>query len=176
MDLSKASLKKVGSVCLFVDGFILLFYGLFVPVFVHGIHWLITLLAILFLIALPAIYRSLAQVQKVVAKVVVVLLGVAMMVLVLSDLLFVQSFLSGLGHDLAYALGNVLLLICLFAIGVIALKGVFFKWFGYMSILTAIIGLATYLPQVPSFLYTVSLLLLGLWCLAFGFNILKVAK
>ena len=176
MNTSNLDLKKIGSACLIVDGIILLFYGLFVPVFVHGVHWLITLLAILFLIALPAIYHSLAQVQKVVAKVVVALLGVAMIVLILSDLLFMQSVLSGLGHDLAYALGNVLLLICLFTIGVIALKGVFFKWFGYMSILTAIIGLATYIPQVPSFLFTVSLLLLGLWCLAFGFNILKLAK
>jgi hypothetical protein len=180
MDLSKTSLNKIGSVCLFVNGFIFLFYALFVPAIVHGVHWLITLVAILFIVALPAIYDSLRPVQKVAAKVVVALLGFAMIVIIVSDLLFASSVLPGLSHDLAYASGNALFIICLLAIGVMALKGQFFKWFGYLSILTAIIGLSTYIstsiPQGSISLPMASLLLLGLWSLAFGFNMRRLAK
>jgi hypothetical protein len=57
-----------------------------------------------------------------------------------------------------------------------ALKGRFFKWFAYLSIVTAIIGLLTYLPQAPTLLSTISVLLLGLWSLALSFNITKLRK
>jgi len=176
MSISKANLKKIGSTCLFVNGFIFLFYALFVPAFVHGVHWLITLVAILFLLSLPAIYHSLHRVHGGAEKVVVALLGLAMVVIIASDLLFALSILSGLSHELAYALGNAVFIICIFAIGAIALKGRFLKWFGYLSILTGIIGLPTYVPQAPSLLPTISLLLLGFWSLAFGFNITKLRK
>ena len=172
---SKLNIKKIGSICLFVNGLIFLFYALTVPAFVHGVHYLITLAAILFIVALPAIYDSLLHVRKVAAKVVVAMLGFAMIVIIVSDLLFALTFLSALSHDLAYALGNAVLVISVLAIGVIALKGAFLKWFGYLSILTAIIGLSAYIPGA-GLLSVVSLLLLGLWSLAFGFNLSKLSK
>jgi len=178
---SKIDLKKIGSICLLVNGFIFLFYALTVPTFVQGVHWLITLAAILFIVALPAIYYSLlrvkkGRVRKGAVKIVVALFGVAMLLIILSDLLFVVAFLSALNHDFAYAAGNMLFIICLLAIGVMALKGAFFKWFGYLSIIAAVIGLSTYIPQAVSVLSTVSLLLIGLWSLAFGFNISKLVN
>jgi hypothetical protein len=175
MSISTESLRKLGSVFLFVNGFIFIFYALVVPVFVHGVHWLITLVAILFLVALPAIYHSLIRVRKGVAKVVAVLFGFAMIMIVVSDLLFVLSILSALSHELAYALGNGVFVFCLLAIGVLALKGVFSNWFGYLSVLTAIIGLSTYIPGGSGLLSIISLLLLAAWSFALGFNILRLA-
>lgn len=180
MNISKVDLKRTGSVCVFVNGVIFLFYALFVPSLVRGVHWLITLVAILFIVALPAIYHSLRKGHRIAAKVIVALLGFAMLVIIISDLLFTASVLSRLSHDLAYALGNALFVISVFAIGLVALKGRFFKWFGYLSILTAIVGLSTYisasLPPGTIPLPMASLLLLGLWSLAFGFNITRLSK
>jgi hypothetical protein len=176
MNFSWKNLKGIGSVCLFAAGIIFLFYALFVPAFLHGVHWLITLVAILFLVAVPAIYDWLLQLQKVAAKVVAALLVVAMAVIIVSDLLFALSFLSRMNHDLSYAIGNAVFTISLFVIGVTDLRGRFFKWFGDLSILTAIVGLSTYIPQVPSLLSIASLLLLGVWSLAFGFVIRKLCK
>jgi len=173
---SKVDLKKIGSICLFVNGFIFLFYALAVPVLVPGVHWLITLSAILFIVALPAVYGWLRRLREVAAKIVVALLGFAMIVIIVSDLLFALAFLSALSHDLAYASGNALFIICLLAIGLITLKETRFKWFGYLTILAAIIGVSTYIPQAAGLLSTFSLLLIGLWSLAFGFIILKLIK
>jgi hypothetical protein len=167
-----------------VNGFIFLFYALFVPEYVREVHWLITLAAILFVVALPAIHHSLRRVRKVATKVVVVLWGFAMVVIIVSDVLFASSFLSTLNHDLTYALGSAVFVICVLVIGVLTLKPIFYKWFGYLSIVTGIIGLATYLPPpifpTPLLLFlllsTLSLLLLGLWSLALGFNLRKLAK
>jgi hypothetical protein len=170
------NLKEIGSVFLFAAGIIFLFYALFVPAFLRGVHWLITLGAILFLVALPAIYHSFLQVQKVAAKIVGALLGVAMVVIIVADILFALSFISRLNHDLAYALGNGVFTISQFAIGVTALKGRYFKWFGDLSILTAIVGFSTYFPQVPSLLSMASLLILGAWSLTFGFVIRKLSS
>jgi hypothetical protein len=169
-------LSKVGSVCLFVNGFIFLFYALFVPVLVYGVHWLITLVAILLLVALPAIYHLFCRVHKVAARVVVVLLGLAMIVILVSDLLFLLSIVSRANHDLVYALGNALFIACLFIIGVTASRARFFKWFGCLSLITAIIALSTYFPQGRGLIFTVSLLLLATWSFGLGFNILKLRK
>jgi hypothetical protein len=176
MVLSQGTLTKIGAICFFVNGIIFIFYGLSVPALVHGVHWLITLAAILFLAALPAIYNSMLRRNSAVARLVVALLAVAMAVLTVSDVLFAAAVLSAFNHDLAYALGNAAFLVCIVVIGVMALKGAFFRWFGYLSIVAAIIGLSTYVPQAPGLVATISLLLLGLWSLAFAFNVAKMNK
>ena len=176
MRRTKASMKpstmvKVGVVCLVVNGLIFLFYALLVPVVVSGVHWLITLAALLFLFALPAIYQSFHKVPNLVAKAVVLLLGLAMTILILSDVLFALSVLSGVNHDMAYALGSGVFILCVLAVGVLALKGAYFKWLGDLSILTGVVGLLTYVVGGGGFLPILSLMLLGLWSLAFGLNI-----
>jgi hypothetical protein len=152
------------------------FLALFVPIFVHGVHWLITLAAILLVVALPAVYHPLRRVQKVAAKVVVLLFGFAMVVIIVSDLLFTLSSLSTLSHEVSYALGSAVFVICVLVMGVLALKAVFYKWFGYLSIVTGVVGLSTYVSPGLGLLSMFSLLLLGLWSLTLGFNIRKLAK
>jgi len=175
MNVGKLTPIKIGTACLFVNGIILLFYALLVPAFVRGIHWLITLAAILFLAAIPTIYQSTRRAHKVAAKVVAVLFAIGMIVIIISDLSFTLSFLTRLTHDLAYALGNAVFVIGVLILGLMTLKGtVLYKWVAYLSIITGIVGLATYLPLPSSLLSTFALLLLGLWSLALGFNILKL--
>src|SRR5208337_4110143 len=101
MKFGKTNLAKIGTTCLFVNGIILLFYALLVPAFVRGVHWLITLVAILFLAAIPTIYHSTRRAHKVAVKVVAVLFAFGMLVIIASDLLFTLSFLTRLTHDLA---------------------------------------------------------------------------
>jgi len=175
MNLNKVELTKIGVTCLFVNGVILLFYALLVPAFVRGVHWLITLAAILFIVAIPAIYHSIRRVNRGVAKVVAVLFVVAMVAIIVSDLMFASSFLTRFSHDLTYVVGNALFVIGVLIIGIVTLKGGFYKWVAYLSIITGVVGLATYLPQAGP-LATLSLLLLGLWSLAVGFNIHKLRK
>jgi hypothetical protein len=176
MKMDKVNQTKVGAACLFVNGIILLLYGLFVPAFVRGIHWLITLAAILFLATVPAIYLSIRRVNRVAATVVAALIAFGMVAIIVSDLLFTLSFLTRFSHDLTYLLGNAMLVIAVLITGVVALRGVFYKWIAYLSIVTGVVGLATILPQALRLLSTFPLLLLGLWCLAVGFNITKLAK
>jgi hypothetical protein len=176
MNLSKIDSIKIGAACLFVNGVILLFYALLVPAFVQGVHWLITLVAILFIVAIPAIYHSIRRVHRVAARVVAVLFAFAMVAIIVSDLLFASSSLTAFGHNLSYALGNALFVISVLIIGLVTLKGGFYKWVAYLSIITGVVGLATYLPQASGPLATFSLLLLGLWALAVGFNIRKLSK
>ncbi len=176
MKIDKVTLSKIGSACLFVNGIILLFYALFVPTFERGVHWLITLVAILFLAAIPSIYHFTRKAHKVAAKVVAVLFAFGMIVIIAADLLFTLSFLTRLPHDLAYALGNAVFVVGVLIFGLITLKAVRYKWVAYLSIITGIIGLATYLPLPLTFLPAISLLLLGLWSLGVGFKIRKLRK
>jgi hypothetical protein len=177
MNVGKVNLTKIGAACLFVNGIILLFYALLVPAFVRGTHWLITLVAILFLVAIPTIYHSIRRAHEVAAKVVAVLFAFGMIVIIASDLSFTLSFVTRFSHDLAYALGNAVFVIGVLILGLITLKGtVLYKWVAYLSIITGIVGLATYLPLPSSLLSTFALLLLGLWSLALGFNIHKLSK
>jgi|GEM_PF-4470027 len=176
MKFGKTNLSKIGSACLFVNGIILLFYALLVPAFVRGVHWLITLAAILFLVAIPAIYNSIRRVKRVAAGVVAALFAFGMVAIIVSDLLFAVSFLTRFSHDLTYVLGNASFVIGVLITGLVALKGQFYKWVAYLSIVTGIVGLATYFPQVSGPLSTFSLLLLGLWSLAVGYNIRKLGK
>ncbi|HUK27270.1 MAG TPA: hypothetical protein VLV31_02505 [Candidatus Acidoferrales bacterium] len=176
MKASTGNLKKIGSVCLFLNGLILLFYAIVLLTFLHGVHWLITLVAVLFLVALPAIYHGLLQARKTAARIISELFGVAMIIIIVSDLLFAQSILSLSSHAMVYALGNALFVICLLLIGLVSLKGVFFKWFGYLSLLTGIVELVTYIPGIPGLLSAAALILLAVWSLAFGFNLLKTTK
>ena len=168
MDISKSYLNVVGAVCLFVNALIFVVYAVSVPAFVRGIHWLITLAAVLFILALPAIYYYLGGVDKNAAKPVTVLFGVGMALIVMSDLLFVSSSIPRLTHDLLYAFGNALFVICLFAIGVLGLKGGLPKWLAVLSLVTGIIGLLTYVPGTFLLLMP-SLLLVGVWSFAMGF-------
>jgi hypothetical protein len=182
MKLSEVNLSKIGAACLCVNGIILLFYGLFVPTFVRGVHWLITLAVILFIVAIPAIYLSIRRIERVVAKVVAALFVFAMAAIIVSDLLFALSLLTTFSHDLTYFLGNAVLVIGVLVVGFVALKGVFYKWVAYLGIVTGVVGLesvlaiAANLPQAAGPLSTFSLVLLGLWSLAVGFNIHKLAK
>ena len=176
MKMGKVNQTKIGAACLFVNGIILLFYALFVPTFLRGVHWLITLAAILFLATIPAIYLSIQRVNRVAAAVVAALFAFGMIAIIVSDLLFALSFLTRFSHDLTYLLGNALFVIGVLITGLVALKGVFYKWVAYLSIVTGVVGLATNLPQVLGLLSTIPLSLLGLWSLAVGFNITKLAK
>lgn len=176
MNIGKEILSKIGTACLFVNGIILLFYALLVPTFERGVHWLITLVAVLFLAATPATYYSTRKANKSAAKVVAVLFAFGMIVIVASDLLFTLSFLARLIHDLAYALGNAVFVIGVLIFGIITLKVARYRWVAYLSVLTGIIGLASYLPQPSSLLSTSSLLLLALWSLGVGFKIRKSRK
>ncbi len=176
MDVGKVTLTKIGIVCLFVNGIILLFYALLVPAVVRGVHWLITLAAILFLAAIPSIYHATRRAHELVARVVAALFAFGMVVIIVSDLLFVSSFLPRFSHDLAYALGNAVFVIGVLIFGLIALKAVLYKWVAYLSIITGILGLATYFPGLSSLLSTFPLLFLGLWSLAVALNIRKLRK
>jgi hypothetical protein len=176
MKIGKVNQTKIGTACLFVNGIILLFYALFVPAFVRGVHWLITLVAILFLVAVPTIYHSTRRAHEVAAKVVAVLFAFGMIVIIVSDLLFSLSFLTAFSRNLAYVLGNAVFVIGVLIIGLVTLKAVFYKWVAYLSIITGIVGLAANLPQLSSLLSTFPLFLLGLWSLAVGFNIRKLRK
>jgi hypothetical protein len=176
MNIGKVTLAKIGSACLFANGIILLFYTLLVPAFVRGVHWLITLAAVLFLAAIPAIYHFTRKAHKVAAKVVAVLLAFGMIVIIAADLLFTITSLTRLTHDLAYALGNAVFVVGVLIFGLITLKVVHYRWVAYLSMSTGIIGLATYLPLPSTFLPTISLLLLGLWSLGVGFKMRKLRK
>jgi len=160
----KSNLNLVGACCLFVNGLIFVFYAVSVPGFIRGVHWLITLAAVLFTVALPAIYRSLGRVHKSAARLVTGAFGVGMVLIVISDALFVSSLLSRLAHDLFYAFGNALFVICLFAIGLLSWKE---KWLRILSLVTGIVGVLTYIPGAL-LLFVPSLLLLGVWSFAMG--------
>ncbi|MGP8069502.1 MAG: hypothetical protein ACLP5V_06395 [Candidatus Bathyarchaeia archaeon] len=177
MNVGKVGLNKIGAACLFVNGVVLLFYALLVPGFVRGVHGLITLVAILFLVATLTIYHSIRRAHELAAKVVAALLAFGMIVIIASDLLYTLSVVTRFSHDLAYALGNAVFVIGVLIIGLITLKGtVLYKWVTYLSLITGIVGLTTYLSLAASFLSTFALLLLGLWSLALGFNINKLSK
>ena len=192
MNLNEVNPSKIGAACLFVNGIILLFYALIVPAFVQGVHWLITLVAILFIVAIPAIYQSIRRVHRVAAKVIAVLFAIAKVAIIVSDLLLASSFLTTSSLYLTYGLGNALFAFSVLIIGLVALKGGFHRWVAYLSIvtgliglivigvvgllITGVVGLATYLRQASGPLATLSLLLLGLWSLAVGFNIRKLNK
>ena len=176
MGVDRVSLKDTGIICIFADGLIFIFYATFVPSVVSGIHWLITVAAILFLVALPTIYQPLHRPGRVAAKVVVGLIAAAMITIIASDLFFTLSLFSGFEHDVTYTLGNAMFIISIMALGVMALRGVLFKWFGDLSILTGLVGVSTYIPGSPTFLPMISLILIGLWSLSLGFNVWKLAK
>ena len=176
MGAVRVGLKDAGVVCLFVVGLIFILYALLVPSVVSGVHWLITLAALLFLVALPAINESLRRTRIVAAKGVVALMGVAMITIVASDVSLALSLLSRFNHEVTYAVANAMFIISVIAVGILALRGVLFKWFGDLSILTGVVGLSTYLSGVPWFLPMLSLMLLGLWSLALGFNVHKLAR
>jgi hypothetical protein len=171
MELSKSNLSGIGAVCLFVNGLIFIFYAIAVPAFIqHGVHGLITLAAVLFIVALPAIYHYLGRVHKGAAKAVTALFGLGMLLIVISDVLFMSSAFPRLTHDSIYAFGDALFVICLFAIGLLAWKGGFPKWLAILSILAGIIGVITYAPGAYLLLGNLpSLLLVGVWSLAMGF-------
>jgi hypothetical protein len=172
----------IGAGCLCENGVILLFYALFVPTFVSGVHWLITLAVILFIVAIPAIYLSVQRIGRVAASAVTALFSFAMAVIFVSDVLLASSVLTTPIHNLIYIPGNAALVIGVLVFGFIALKKLFYKWVAYLSILTGIIGLvsilaiAANLPQASAPLSTFSLVLLGLWSLSVGFNIDKLSN
>ena len=166
--------SSVGALCLFTNGLILMFYGVLVPTFVHDVHWLITLVAILFIIALPAINHYLSRVHKVAATAVAGLLGVGMLLILASDIMLVSALIPRFTHDLIYVLGNALFVVSLFAVGVLAWKGDFPKWLSVLSLVAGVVGALTYIPGVLLLLtFAPSLLLVGVWSLAMGFIVRK---
>ena len=170
MDLSKSNLTQIGAACLILNGLIFIFYAISVPALIHGVHWLITLAALLFIVALPAIYHYLGTVRKGAAKAVAGLFGLGMILIIISDLMFVSQSLPRLSHDLIYVVGNALFVISLLAIGALGWKGGFPKWLSILSIVTGIIGILTYVPGA-SLLLVPTLLLVGVWSLAMGFTL-----
>jgi len=173
-ELAEKDLYLTGAICFILNGIIFLVYALLVPAYVRSVHGLITLAALLYLVALPSLYYALHKIHQVGAKAVLLLFGVGMVILILSDLLFVASAITALDHEIAYAAGNLLFLISVLVAGVLTLKGVFYKWVAYLSIIAGILGLVTYIPQAAGSVATISLLVLGIWSLAVGFNIQKL--
>jgi hypothetical protein len=174
--LVEKDLNTVGGACFLVNGIIFIFYAVLVPAYVHSVHGLITLAAVLYLFAIPSLYYALHRVHQVGSKGVALLFGVSMLILILSDLLLVSSSITALSHAIAYVAGNLLFLIGVLIAGALMLKGVFYRWVAYLSIIVGIVGLATYFPQAAGSTAWVSLLLLGVWSLAVGFNIRKLVK
>ena len=168
MARSKSNFAKAGMGCFVVNGLIFIFYAISVPSFVTRVHWLITLAAILFLVALPMIRLSLKKAGKHAADAVIISFGAGMFVIVISDLAFALSIVGGFAHDVTYAFGNALFILSLIGIGVLALKTKLPKWVGALSIIVGLIGLLTYAP-VPPLVPTLSLFLIGVWSLAMGF-------
>jgi hypothetical protein len=172
MSFSKSQLNRIGVACLFVNGLIFIFYALSVPALLRGVHWLITLAALLFIVALPAIHHSLRRVHRGAANVVAALLGVGMIIIVISDLLLEFSLVGRFAHDLTFAFANALFVVSLFAIGVLAWEGAFYQWVGILSIITGLLGALTYLPGAVLLLGP-SLLLVGIWSFAVGLSLRK---
>jgi hypothetical membrane protein len=99
-----------------------------------------------------------------------------MVILILSDLLLVTSSITAFDHAIAYAAGNLLFLIGVLTAGTLMLKGVFYRWVAYLSIISGIVGLASYIRQAASSVPASALLVLGIWSLAVGLNIRKLEK
>ena len=149
---------------------IFIFYGVAVPAFLRGVHVLITLAAVLYLLALPSIDHYLSRVHKGAAKAVAILFGVGMVLIISSDALLMSSIIPRFTHDLTYVFGNGLFVISLFVIGVLTWKGNFPKWLSILSLVTGIVGVLTYFPGA-FLLFMPSLLLVGVWSLAMGFTL-----
>jgi 4-amino-4-deoxy-L-arabinose transferase-like glycosyltransferase len=100
MNAGKANLTKIDTAYPAVYGIVIFFYALLVPPFVQGVHWLITLAAILFLAAIPTIYYSTRRAHEAAAKIVGGLFAFGMIAIIVADLLFALSFLMWLGSCL----------------------------------------------------------------------------
>ena len=146
-ELAEKDLHSIGSACFLVNGIIFLLYALLVPAYLHSVHELITLAAVLYLVAIPSLYYALHKIHEVGSKVVLLLIGLGMVILILSDLLLVISSITAFDHAIAYAAGNLLFLIGVLTAGVLMLKGVSYRWVAYLSIIAGIVGLATYIPS-----------------------------
>jgi hypothetical protein len=170
LDRSKSNLRGIGAACLFANGLIFIFYALSVPTFVRGIHWLITVAAIFFIVALSGLYNYLSQAYKSAALGVAVLFGGGMGLIVLSDVLLVSSLIPRFTHDLIYVFGNGLFVISLFVIGVVSWRENFPRWVSILSLVTGIVGVFTYVPGAVLLLVP-SLLLVGVWSLVMGFTL-----
>jgi hypothetical protein len=176
MKLGKKDLYTIGSACFLVNGIIFIFYALLVPAYVRSVHGFITLAAVLYLVAIPSLYNALHKIHRVGSRLFALLFGVGMLILILFDVLFVLSSITAVEYAGAYVAGNLLFLIGVLLAGALMLKGVFYRWVAYLGIIAGIVGLAIYLPQAAGSVAWFSLLLLGIWSLAVGFNILKLAK
>ena len=172
MDRSKSNLTGIGAACLLANGLIFIFYALSVPAFVHGVHWLITLTAVFFIVALSGLYNYLSRGYKNAALAVAALIGGGMGLIVLSDILLISSLIPRFTHDLIYVFGNGLFVISLFVIGVVSWKENLPKWVSILSLVTGIVGVFTYVPGAVLLLVP-SLLLVGVWSLAMGITLRK---
>ena len=175
MSRSKSEIVSIGIFCLFVNGLILISYAVAVPFFVRGVHWLVTIAAILFIAGLPAIYHTLRKSRKRRKQsrplgVVAALYGVGMAAIIASDILYGLSLLGRLPHDVSYAAGNFLFILSLFGIGELGMNGALPKWLSVFSLVTGAVGLLTYAPGT-FLLQSPSLLLVGVWSFAMSFSL-----
>jgi len=174
--LAKKELYPIGSVCFLLNGIILLVYALLVPTYVRSVHGLITLTAVLFGVAAFPLYYALHGLHEVGSKVVVFLIELAIIIFIVADVVLTLGLITPVNHAFTYVAGNILFIIGVLISGAIMLKGVFYKWVGYLSIVTGVVGLATNIPPPSAALIRGALLLLAAWSLAVGYNMRKLAK
>jgi uncharacterized membrane-anchored protein YitT (DUF2179 family) len=75
MKLGKKDLISIGSACFLVNGIIFLLYALLVPAYLHSVHELITLAAVLYLLEIPSLHYALHKIHEGGSKVVLLLIG-----------------------------------------------------------------------------------------------------
>lgn len=159
-----------------LNGIILLVYALAVPTYVRPVHGLITLTAVLFGVAAIPLYYALRGSNEVGSKVAVFLMEVAIVIFIVADVVLTLGLITPVNHAFTYVAGNSLFLIGVLISGVIMLKGVFYKWVRYLSIVTGLVGLITNVPPPSGIVARAALLLLATWSLAMGYNMRKFAK
>jgi hypothetical protein len=174
--LAKKELYPIGSVCFLLNGIILFVYALAVPTYVRSVHGLITLTAVLFGVAALPLYYSLRGLHEVGSKVAVFLMEVAVVIFIIADVVLTLGLITPVNHAFVYVAGNILFIIGVLISGVIMLKGVFYKWVAYLSIVTGLVGLATNIPPPSGALIRGALFLLAAWFIAMGYNMRKLAK
>ena len=142
----------------------------------RSVHGLITLTALLFGVAALPLYNALRGLHEVGSKMAAVLIEIAVIVFIASDILLTAGAISAFYHAVAYVAGNLLFIIGVLTSGTIMLKGFFYRWVGYLSLVTGLVGLITNIPPPSTMLTTAALFLLGLWSLAVGYNLHQLRK
>jgi hypothetical protein len=174
--LAKKELYPIGSACFLLNGIILFVYALSVPTYVRSVHGLITLTAVLFGVAAFPLYYALHGLHENGSKVTAFLMEVAIVIFVVADVVFTLGSITAVIHAIAYVAGNILFTAGVLISGMIMLRGVFYRWVGYISIIAGLVGLVTNIPPPSDMLTRGALFLLAAWSVAVGYNMHALSK